>query len=63
MKKGQKVITPHGIGTYIEKEYFGNRDCDYRIWVRHDIFPENFTKGLFKDDILYYIIDEVKKIN
>jgi hypothetical protein len=56
IKEGMRVKTIHGPGTVIHIE----RICDKhpRAGVKHDKQPERFT-----DKILYYFMDEVKKLN
>jgi len=56
MKIGQRVNTQHGIGTIIKIETICGKHP--RAGVKHDIN----LKG-FKDDILYYFFNEIKKID
>jgi len=60
MKIGQRINTVDGMGEIIKKEFYGSKD-DYRVGVKHDIFPIGFHK-IYTDDIMYYFKKEITPI-
>ena len=54
-KRHQKVMTPDGKGKIYCFEDFRN---DYRIGVKHDIFPAHKPR-MYKNNVLYYFRKEV----
>ena len=56
MKVGQRVNTKHGIGTIVKIETICAKHP--RAGVKHDVSPKGF-----KDDILYYFFNDIKKID
>lgn len=61
MRINQRVTTLHGVGTIIKKEFFGSGN-DYRVGVKHDVFPADMPR-MYTDDILYYFRYQVQVIN
>jgi len=57
MKIGQRVQTPHGIGTVAKKEHYGSQK-KYQLGVKHDVFLKDIPR-MYTDDILYYSPVEV----
>lgn len=61
LRIGQTCQTPDGIGVVRAKEPFGNGPADYRLGVKHERYPEHRTKGLYRDDVLYYFPRELEE--
>lgn len=58
MKIEDVVMTKHGKGIIRVIDNIGPR----RYGVKHDIYPDKFSKGEFNNDILYYFPHEIKLI-
>lgn len=60
---GKRCMTPDGVGTIVARERFGNGDRDYRVGVKHDVYPPRRIPGMYRDDELYYFLREVSTEN
>ncbi len=58
MKKGDRVLTPHGVGTIVMLEPIYNY---FRYGVKHDTWPAEMSETLFPDKLLFYLKKELKK--
>ena len=57
---GTPVITPEGPGVIKDYEIHEERTRPYiRYGVLHNIYPSNFPRNMYVDDILYYTPDEL----
>ena len=62
MKIGQRVETSHGGGVIYDKEYYRKtaNGGEYRVGVKHDIYPSDLSVGLYKNEVVYYFPREVQ---
>jgi hypothetical protein len=61
LKIAQRCNTPDGPGVIMAKERYGNGDMDYRLGIKHDVYPVTRPPRLYRDDILYYLPHEVSE--
>ncbi len=54
---GARCNTPDGEGVIVAKEFFGK---DYRLGIKHDVFPANRQQGFYTNEVLYYFRHEVR---
>jgi len=67
MEIGDRVNTPHGIGTIMDVEEVSNqaKNVKYktgRFGVKHDFFPTVLYGKMYRSNIIYYFPREINII-